>query len=49
MDWFKTLETAQVLEQGAVAIEVDGLRIALWAIDGEVMPQAISAPMLSPF
>jgi|AntAceMinimDraft_12_1070368.scaffolds.fasta_scaffold13780_2 anthranilate 1,2-dioxygenase large subunit len=36
MDWFKTLETAQVLEQGAVAIEVDGLRIALWAIDGEV-------------
>ena len=36
MDWFKTIETAQVLEQGAVAIEVEGLRIALWAIDDEV-------------
>ena len=36
MDWFKTIETAQVLEQGAVAIEVEGMRIALWAIDDEV-------------
>jgi phenylpropionate dioxygenase-like ring-hydroxylating dioxygenase large terminal subunit/NADPH-dependent 2,4-dienoyl-CoA reductase/sulfur reductase-like enzyme len=36
MEWFKTIETAQVLEQGAVATEVDGLRIALWAIDDEV-------------
>ncbi|HEV8036478.1 FAD-dependent oxidoreductase [Yoonia sp.] len=36
MDWFKTLETRQVLEQGAIATEVDGLRIALWAVDGEV-------------
>ena len=36
MDWFKTIETAQVLEQGAVATEIEGLRIALWAIDDEV-------------
>jgi phenylpropionate dioxygenase-like ring-hydroxylating dioxygenase large terminal subunit/NADPH-dependent 2,4-dienoyl-CoA reductase/sulfur reductase-like enzyme len=36
MDWFKTLETASVLEQGAVATEVDGLRIALWAIEGDI-------------
>ncbi|WP_322866629.1 FAD-dependent oxidoreductase [Aquicoccus sp. G2-2] len=36
MDWFKTVETSRVLEEGSVSTEVDGLRIALWAIDGEI-------------
>ncbi len=36
MDWLKTVKASQVLDEGSVATEADGLRIALWAVDGEI-------------
>ncbi|WP_372801683.1 FAD-dependent oxidoreductase [Paracoccus seriniphilus] len=36
MSWHSSVPAADVLEQGSMGVEVDGLRLALFALDGEI-------------